>query len=90
MALLSDIKTVGKLQMTVYHYEQPGDELQVHTHTVENNHITIIGQGSFRVTGAAAIRGTILKPGTVVDWPAGQEHGFVALEPNSRMIQIQK
>jgi quercetin dioxygenase-like cupin family protein len=90
MALLATVSTTGRLQITVYFYEHAGDELPVHVHTEDANHITIISVGSFRVTGDPAIAGNILMQGMVVDWPAGQQHGFVALSDGCRMIQIRK
>ena len=73
---------------TIYTYAEIGDELPVHTHMPENNHITIVMDGSFRCIGNPRIEGKILKPGQVVVWPPLEPHGFVALEANSRMLQI--
>lgn len=91
MALRSEPIRLGQLVGTKYFYEQAGDELPVHTHTVETNHITIVGRGSrFRCVGNPEIEGRILEPGDVVDWPAGAPHGFVALTDGARMIQLSK
>jgi quercetin dioxygenase-like cupin family protein len=88
--LLTTVREAGKLRLTVYYYERAGDELPEHVHDDTNNHITVVSVGSFRVTGDPKIAGTILTQGMVVDWPAGQPHGFVAMSDGCRMIQIPK
>ncbi len=80
----------GALKGTVFTYENKGDDLPIHKHTEEDNHITIIMNGSFKCIGNHLIEGRILKTGSVIDWPAGEPHGFVALEDDSRMLQITK
>lgn len=90
MALLTKIAMFGDLRATIYFYENVGDELPVHVHDETTNHVTVISIGSFRCTGNPAIEGSVLTQGMVVDWPANQPHGFVALEPGCKMIQIGK
>lgn len=90
MALLTKALRLGDLMGTVYLYERAGDALPVHVHAEANNHITIISVGSFRCIGNPAIEGKVLEQGAVVDWPANQPHGFVALSDQAKMIQISK
>lgn len=78
----------GKLVGTVYTYDQVGDELAVHVHDAETNHITMIMHGSFRCIGNPRIKDKVLLTGQVAVWPANEPHGFVALEAGSRMLQI--
>lgn len=33
---------------------------------------------------------TAAEVGTVLDWEVGQWHGFIALEPNTRLVNIVK
>jgi hypothetical protein len=82
--------TFGSVTGIVYEFEQAGDVLPVHVHTEDKNHISIIARGSFRCIGDPEIAGQVLPLGAVVDWPAHQEHGFIALENESRMVQISK
>jgi hypothetical protein len=60
----------------------------MHNHTEDDVHITIINNGSFNAHGD----GWELKlsQGQVVDWKVGQAHELIALEPNSRFINIVK
>lgn len=78
----------GKLSGTVYDFKEVGDVLPMHTHGAEDVHITIIARGSFRAHGNGWER--ILKLGDVVDWKPGQSHELIALEPNSRFVNIIK
>jgi len=74
-----------------YYFNSVGDELPVHTHTKpEQNHITIVLSGTIRCIGAPGIDGDVLFPGDCRDWPLGIEHGFVALEDGTKILNIFK
>jgi hypothetical protein len=90
MAMIAKPFEFGSVTGVKYEFERAGDVLPVHVHDADNNHISIIAGGSFRCIGAPAIDGQVLPLRAVADWPAGQEHGFVALEDNSCMVQIRK
>jgi quercetin dioxygenase-like cupin family protein len=90
MALITRPVMLGALKGVVYFFEKAGDELPVHVHDETTNHITIVSIGSFRCVGNAAILGRIIEQGQVIDWPANQPHGFVALSDGAKMIQINK
>lgn len=79
---------MGKLQAIIYDFEEVGDILPMHTHGDDDNHITMINQGSFKVITNAYE--TVLKAGQIADWNAGEPHEFIALEPNSRFVNIIK
>lgn len=79
---------MGKLQATIYDFEEVGDVLPMHTHGEEDNHITMINQGSFKVI--TNTYETVLVVGQIADWVVGVPHEFIALEPNSRFINISK
>ena len=90
MTLMSEEKVAGKLRICVITFEHVGDELPAHSHDAETNHITIISRGDFECTGDPRVAGEILSPGDAVDWGAGIQHGFIALTPGARIIQICK
>lgn len=79
---------MGKLQATIYDFEEVGDKLPMHTHGEDDNHITMINQGSFKVI--TNTYEAVLTKGQIADWNAGEPHEFIALEPNSRFINIVK
>lgn len=79
---------MGKLSGIVYDFSEVNDELPAHTHPVETGHISIVGRGSFKAHGDGWE--LTLTSGNVVDWPDNQAHGFIALEPGSRLVNIVK
>jgi quercetin dioxygenase-like cupin family protein len=80
--------TYGKLNGAIYDAVEVGDTLHMHTHGEEDVHITIVARGSFRVHGTGWEM--VAKAGDVLDWKPGQAHEFIALEPNSRFVNIVK
>jgi quercetin dioxygenase-like cupin family protein len=80
--------TFGKLNGTRYDFPLAGDVLPMHTHGENDTHISIVSKGSFKAHGDGW--DLTLVAGNVVDWPPHQAHEFVALEPNSRLVNIVK
>ena len=78
----------GNLKGTIYDAPEIDDVLPMHTHEADTVHITIIARGSFTVRGEDWE--IVSKAGDVIDWKVGQQHEFVALEPNSRFVNIRK
>ena len=78
----------GKLVGIVFDFDDAGDMLGMHNHTEADVHITIVSKGSFRAHGDGWEM--ILKAGQIVDWDAGQAHELIALEPDSRFVNIVK
>lgn len=78
----------GSLVGTVYDFPATGDALPMHKHTAEDVHITVVARGSFRAHGDSF--DMTVKAGDVVDWKVDQNHELVALEPNSRIVNIVK
>ena len=79
---------LGKLNVTIYNFPEKGDILPMHSHTEETNHITIVARGSFQVrcTGWK----NDMSAGAVLDFLPNDPHEFLALEPNSRLVNIPK
>jgi quercetin dioxygenase-like cupin family protein len=88
MSLLSTPLSAGKLRGVVYTFEQVGDVLPMHTHQDGDAHITIVARGRVKAhgNGWSAEYGA----GSVIDFPADQSHEFIALEDNSRIVNIIK
>jgi len=78
----------GKLKGAIYDFPEIGDILPKHSHTELTAHITIVAKGKIRIT--AGNWTDDVECGKVIDLPAFQEHEFVALEPNSRIVNIVK
>jgi len=78
----------GKLKGTIYDFEYENDILPMHSHDIDTIHITVVARGSFKTSGNGWE--LIVKSGDVLDWKLHDPHEFVALEPNSRIVNIQK
>jgi hypothetical protein len=79
---------LGKLKGTIYDFPNVGDELPLHVHTEDDVHISICAKGSIKAFGEGWE--SVISSGAVLDWEPGQYHGFISLEPNSRLVNIIK
>jgi quercetin dioxygenase-like cupin family protein len=86
--MMVEKKTFGALVGAIYLFEEIGDKLPMHNHDENSAHLTFVMNGSFRMHGDEWE--IIAKTGQVIDWKPGQAHEFVALEPNSRVLNIAK
>lgn len=80
--------TTGRLFGTIYDFPEVGDELPRHTHTADDVHISIVARGRLVAFGDGWERE--VSSGAVLDWEPGVYHGFRAVEPNSRLVNIVK
>lgn len=78
----------GRLVGSIYDAPDTNDILPMHTHGEADVHITIVARGSFKVHGDGWEM--VAKAGDVLDWKPGQRHELIALEPNSRFVNIIK
>jgi quercetin dioxygenase-like cupin family protein len=78
----------GNLQVKVFDFPETDDTLPMHNHGEDTIHITIVSRGSMRIHGDGWEM--IAKAGDIIDWEPGKRHEFVALEPNSRCVNIPK
>jgi len=88
MSLLSRPLSAGRLSGTVYTFEKAGDVLPMHTHTESDAHITIVARGKIKAHGNNWE--AEYSAGAVIDFPSNQSHEFIALEDNSRIVNITK
>ncbi|CAB4182246.1 hypothetical protein UFOVP1071_192 [uncultured Caudovirales phage] len=79
---------VDSIRGIVFDFPEVGDVLPMHTHDETNVHITICARGRLRVfSNQFELE---ISAGEVWDWEDGVWHGFEALEPNSRIVNIIK
>lgn len=88
MSLMSKPLSAGKLNGIIYTFKKAGDVLPMHTHQEGNAHITIVARGSVRIYGNDWEMEK--SAGAVIDFPPEQSHEFIALEDNSRIVNITK
>jgi len=90
MSLLERPLALGKLTGTIYDFENVGDELELHVHGEHDIHISILARGRLKAFGPEGTWETEVSAGAILDWEVGQWHGFIALEPNTRLVNIVK
>ena len=88
MSLLNTPLSAGKLSGAVYTFEKVGDTLPMHTHIGGNAHITIVARGKIKAHGNEW--SAEYSAGAVIDFPTDQSHEFIALEDDSRIVNIIK
>ncbi len=88
MSLLNIPLNAGKLSGIIYTFEKVGDTLPMHTHTGGNSHITIVARGKIKAHGNEWE--AEYSAGSVIDFPTNQSHEFIALEDDSRIVNIIK
>ena len=81
---------VGNLKGSIYTFEDIGDTLDIHNHAAHPStaHITIISKGSFKAFGHGWEKS--VSAGDILNFAADQWHGFEALEPDSKFVNIIK
>ena len=82
--------SVGKVTGTIYDFPEVGDELPLHVHGENDIHISVVARGRLKAFGPDGSWETEVSAGAVLDWEVGQWHGFIALEPNTRLVNIVK
>lgn len=88
MSLLSSELKVGNLTGVVYLFEKANDVLERHFHEIGAGHITVVSSGSVKIIGDGWEKE--VKIGGVVDLPDGQSHEIIALENNTKIVNINK
>ena len=79
---INDIKGV------IYDFPEVGDFLAKHSHEKDTVHITIVARGKLIVRFND--KEEIISAGDIYNWAIGEQHEFEAIEPNSRIVNIQK
>lgn len=88
MLLHKQLKDLGDIRGMIYDFEKVGDLLPKHIHDENNNHITIVARGRIKVYSHDwEIEGGA---GTIWDFRPNEPHEFMALEDNSRIVNIIK
>jgi quercetin dioxygenase-like cupin family protein len=78
----------GDLRGMIYDFEKSGDILPKHNHDENSIHITVVARGRFKVYSHDwEIEATA---GQVLNFRANEPHEFMALEDNSRIVNILK
>jgi quercetin dioxygenase-like cupin family protein len=88
VSLLSSELRTGKLTGIVYLFEKTNDVLERHFHEAGMGHITVVSSGSVKIIGEGWEKE--VKTGGVVDLPDREWHEIIALEDNTKIVNINK
>lgn len=86
--LLANQFQTGDLSGTIYDFEVAGDILPKHTHDESNVHITIVARGKLKAYSHDWEKEATA--GQIIDFRPGEPHELMALEDNTRIINIVK
>jgi hypothetical protein len=88
VSLLSSELRTGKLTGIVYLFEKANDVLERHFHEAGMGHITVVSSGSVKIIGDGWEKE--IKIGGVIDLPDHESHEIIALEDNTKIVNINK
>ena len=82
------LENVGDLRGSIYDFEKAGDILPKHSHTEDSIHITIVARGRIKAYSHDwEQEGTA---GQIFNFRPEEPHELMALEDNTRIVNIQK
>lgn len=79
---------LGDLKGVIVDFEKKGDAFGKHNHDEDTVHITIVARGSIKVFSHDWEK--VVLAGQLIDFKPFEPHDFIAMEDNSRMINIVK
>ena len=88
MLLAKPLTGLGDIRGTLYDFEFAGDVLPKHVHDETNVHITIVARGKIKAYSHDWEKEAVA--GQIMDFRVGEPHELVAVEDNTRIINIQK
>jgi quercetin dioxygenase-like cupin family protein len=88
MLLAKRLPELGDLKGTIYDFEVVGDILPKHVHTEETVHITVVAKGRIKAYSHDWEREA--SAGQILDFRAGEPHEIMALEDDTRIVNIVK
>jgi len=78
----------GDIDGSIYDFEKVGDVLEKHNHNLSTVHITIVARGKIKAYSHDwALEASA---GQILDFRPGEPHEFMALEDNTRIVNITK
>lgn len=78
----------GDLKAQIYNFENANDVLDEHNHDRLTVHITIVCKGKVLIKSMGFTRKA--ESGEIVDFYENQPHEIIALEPNTKIVNIVK
>lgn len=88
MLLPKPLIGLGDIHGTIYDFEKSGDILPKHNHDETNIHITIVARG--KIKAYSHDWEMEAEAGKVLDFRPNEPHEIMALEDNTRIVNIVK
>jgi quercetin dioxygenase-like cupin family protein len=88
MLLVKPLENLGDIRGAIYDFEYSGDILPKHVHDETNVHITIVTKGRIKAYSHDWEKEAVA--GQILDFRPGEPHELMALENNTRIINILK
>mgnify|MGYP003352551323 CR=1 FL=1 len=88
MLSVKQLEGLGEIRGAIYDFQLTGDILPKHNHTEDNIHITIVARG--RIKAYSHDWETEASAGQILNFRPNEPHELMALEDNTRIINIQK
>jgi quercetin dioxygenase-like cupin family protein len=86
--LLRKTFQTGDINGSIYDFEKTGDILERHNHSANSVHITIVARGKIKAYSHDwSLEATA---GQILDFRPDEPHEFVALEDNTRIVNVVK
>lgn len=86
--LLANPLSLGDIRGTMFDFEKSGDILPKHNHDENSVHITIVARGKIKAYSHDWEQEGIA--GQILDFRPGEPHEIMALEDNTRIVNIIK
>ena len=88
MLLVKPLENLGDISGSIYDFPLAGEILPKHVHTEDNIHITIVARGKIKAYSHDWEKEAIA--GQILDFRPYEPHEIMALEDNTRIINILK
>jgi quercetin dioxygenase-like cupin family protein len=88
MLLAKPLTGLGDIHGTLYDFEFAGDVLPKHVHDEADVHITIVARGKLKAYSHDWEKEVVA--GQILDFRVGEPHELMALEDNTRIVNILK
>jgi len=88
MLLPKPLIGLGDIRGTIYDFEKSGDILEKHNHDENSVHITIVARG--KIKAYSHDWEIEAQSGKVLDFRPNEPHEIMALEDNTRIVNIVK
>ena len=88
MLSVKPLDNLGDIRGSIYDFAVMGDILPKHVHTEDNIHITIVARGKIKAYSHDWEKEAVA--GQILDFRPDEPHEIMALEDNTRIINILK